>query len=45
MASPYILMIPVIGIMIEVRLWVPVIIGIIILSQLNFNAIKFHVNR
>jgi hypothetical protein len=41
MASPYILMIPVIGIMIEARLWMPVIIGGVLLSQLNFAAIRF----
>ena len=41
MASPYILMIPVIGIMVEARLWMPVIIGGVILSQLKLAAIKF----
>jgi len=41
MASPYILMIPVIGIMIEVRLWMPIILGAVLLSQLNFGAIRF----
>ena len=41
MASPYILMIPVIGIMIELRLWMPIILGAVLLSQLNFAAIKF----
>ena len=41
MASPYILMIPVIGIMIEVRLWMPIILGSALLSQLNFAAIRF----
>jgi hypothetical protein len=41
MASPYILMIPVIGIMIEVRLWMPIILGSVLLSQLNFAAIRF----
>ncbi|HEY4148927.1 MAG TPA: hypothetical protein VGM41_08360 [Chitinophagaceae bacterium] len=41
MASPYILMIPVIGIMIEVRLWMPIIVGSVLLSQLNFAAIRF----
>jgi hypothetical protein len=41
MASPYILMVPVIGIMVEARLWMPVIIGGVILSQLRLAAIKF----
>jgi hypothetical protein len=41
MASPYILMVPVIGIMIEVRLWMPIILGSVLLSQLNFAAIRF----
>ena len=41
MASPYVLMIPIIGIMIEVRLWMPIIMGSVLLSQLNFAAIKF----
>jgi len=41
LASPYILMIPVIGIMIELRLWMPIIMGSVLLSQLNFAAIKF----
>ena len=41
MASPYILMIPVIGIMIEVRLWMPIILGSVLLSQVNFAAIRF----
>lgn len=41
MASPYILMIPVIGIMIELRLWMPIIVGAVLLSQLNFAAIRF----
>ena len=40
MASPYILMIPVIGIMVEVRLWMPIILGSVLLGQLNFAAIK-----
>jgi hypothetical protein len=34
-------MIPVIGIMIEVRLWMPIIMGSVLLSQVNFAAIRF----
>lgn len=41
MASPYILMILVVGKMIEARLWMPVIIDSILLSQLNYKAIPF----
>jgi hypothetical protein len=41
MSLPYILMIPVIGIMIEVRLWMPVIIGAVLMSQFDFAAIRF----
>ncbi|MBS1563140.1 MAG: hypothetical protein JST39_02075, partial [Bacteroidetes bacterium] len=41
MSSPYILMIPVIGIMIELRLWMPIILGAVLLSQVNFAAITF----
>jgi hypothetical protein len=33
-------MIPVIGIMVEVRLWMPIILGSVLLGQLNFAAIK-----
>jgi len=35
MASPYIIIIPVIGILIEYRLWVPVLIPVIVLSRLD----------
>jgi hypothetical protein len=35
MASPYIVIIPVIGILIEYRLWVPVLIPVIVLSRLD----------
>jgi len=41
MSSPYIAMIPLIGIMIEVRLWTPVILGAVLLSQFNPAAIRF----
>ncbi len=40
MASPYIIMIPVIGLIVEARLWMPVIIGGIIISQLNLETFK-----
>lgn len=39
-ASPYIIMIPLVGIMIELRLWMPVLLGSIVLSQLNLSAFK-----
>lgn len=39
MASPYILMLPFIGIMVEARLWMPVIIGGVLISQLNGKAL------
>jgi hypothetical protein len=41
MSLPYIAMIPVIGIMIEVRLWTPIILGAVMLSQFNPAAIRF----
>jgi hypothetical protein len=41
MSLPYILMIPVIGIMIEVRLWMPIILGAVLISQFNPAAIRF----
>lgn len=40
-ASPYMIIIPFIGIMVEVRLWMPVIIGGVLISQLNLRAISF----
>jgi hypothetical protein len=41
MASPYIIMIPLIGKTIESRLWMPVIIGAILLSQIDYSTIRF----
>ena len=41
MASPYIIMIPLIGISIESRLWMPVIIGATLLSQINYKTMRF----
>jgi hypothetical protein len=40
MASPYLVIIPLVGILIEVRLWMPVILGAIILSQVNYSFIE-----
>jgi hypothetical protein len=40
MASPYLIIIPLVGILIEVRLWMPVILGAIILSQVNYSFIE-----
>jgi hypothetical protein len=41
MSSPYIIMIPLIGKTIEVRLWMPVIIGAVLSAQFNYGAIRF----
>ncbi len=35
MASPYIIIIPIVGILIEYRLWLPVLIPVIVLSRIN----------
>ena len=40
MASPYIIIIPTIGIMIELRLWMPVLLGGFLLSWVNLSALK-----
>lgn len=40
MASPYIIMIPVIGLIVEARLWMPVIIGGVLIGQLNLKAFR-----
>lgn len=40
MASPYIIIIPTIGIMIELRLWMPVLLGGFLLSRVNVSALQ-----
>ena len=42
---PYIIIIPTVGLMVEYRLWIPIIIGGVVLSALNFTSLKRQQNE